>query len=200
MRTLLVIMIGLLLVVPSAFAGKDRSNSHTYHYQSVFVHDDDSYERHTELDLDDGSVFVIGRDEDDRVYAEMEITEDYELYIDGKLIETNESQTKLLGEYHGLVTGLADQAKSIGWEGARIGLAGAKLGVSAIGRVIKMLLTDYDSDDLEYEMERDAEKLEKRAEKIEEKAEELERLVEDLEELHWELEDEIEEVRKLRLF
>jgi len=196
MKKLLIIILAMALFAPVSFAGKHHSVSHTYSH-AIIDHDD---ERHTELDVAEGSVFVTGRDEYDDVYGEMEITEDFELYVDGKLIETTPKQQKLLKEYHTLIFGIRERAKEIGWEGAKIGLAGAKLGLSAVGRVLKMLVTDYDSDDLEREMERDAARIEARAEELEDAAEEIERWVEDIEDIHWELEDEIEEVRKLRLF
>ena len=54
----------------------------------------------------------------------------------------------------------------IGIEGGKIGLAGAGLGLKAVAGVFKLLTPGYDEDDLERDMEHEAEKLEKKAEKI----------------------------------
>lgn len=192
----LLILLAIIALVASPAMAKNRTVYKSSHYVDRY-HDND---RHVSLDIEDGSVIIVAEDDDEMIVAEMEITEDHELYIDGRKIETTPQQKKLLVEYRELVFGIEVDAKHIGIEGAKIGLAGAKLGLTAIGRVFKMFVSSYDSDDLERDMERDAEKIEARAEELEDWARSLERMADDLEELHWELEEEIPEVRELRLF
>ena len=74
-----------------------------------------------------------------------------------------------------------DYAHEIGWEGLRIGAAGLKIAMKAIGGVFKLVFTSYDSDDLERDLEREAAKLEARAEQLEEEAEVLEDMANALE-------------------
>ena len=57
-------------------------------------------------------------------------------------------------------------AKMLGIEGAKIGAGGVKLGFTAIAKVVKLLSDEYDTDDLEEDLEREAEKLEKKAERL----------------------------------
>lgn len=146
------------------------------------------------IDIDDGSVILISHDRDG---DEVEITEDYELYINGRHIRTTKEQKELLAEYHELVMQMADYGKEIGIEGAKIGIEGAKLGLKAIACVFKLLRSDYDSDDLEREIEAEADKLEARAEKLEIEAEKIEEMAEDLEDLHEDLINDIPELAEL---
>jgi methyl-accepting chemotaxis protein len=145
-----------------------------------------------------GSVMIKHRDR--REKSTVEITRDYELYIDDELVKTDKVQTKLLQEYHGQLSDIRDQAKEIGWEGARIGAEGAKIGLLAGLGVLKMLFSDYSEDDLEYDVELAAEKIEERAEELEEKAEEIEDMVDDLDDITDDLRDAIPELAELDWF
>jgi hypothetical protein len=186
--------IGLaLLVVGSAFAGsrnRDRDHDH------ISWRDDRS--DHTSIDMKHGSVMI--KHSDRRETMTVEITEDYELYIDEELIKTDKAQTKLLKEYHDQLTDIHDQAKEIGWEGARIGAQGAKIGLTAGLGVLKMIFSDYSEDDLEFDVELAAEEIEERAERLEEKAEEIEDMVDDLDDITDDLRDAIPELAELDWF
>jgi Skp family chaperone for outer membrane proteins len=160
---------------------------------SIF-HDHNCILDDVSIDIDDGSVILINRDRDG---DEVEITEDYKLYINGRQIKTTEEQKELLAEYHKLVLEITDCSKKIGLEGAKIGIRGARLGLKAIACVFKLLRSDYDSDDLEREIEAEADKLEAKAEKLEIKAEKIEEMAEDLEDLHEDLIGEIPELAEL---
>ncbi len=85
-------------------------------------------------------------------------------------------------------------------EGLAIGIEGAKLGISAIGRVLRMAFTDYDEDDLERDMERGAEVIEAKAEVLEDRAKELEEMAEDLQDLTYEMCEEIPALTALDWF
>jgi hypothetical protein len=151
-----------------------------------------------DIDIDDGSVIITydGR----RNYEEVEITEDYELLIDGERIKTDRDQRELLKEYHETVFKIHECAKAIGLRGAELGIKGAKIGMKAIGGVFKAIFTDYDFEEFEEDIEWEAEKLEDEAEELEEEAEEIEELAENLEEIHEDLVDEIPELEELGWF
>lgn len=147
-----------------------------------------------DIDIDNETIKI--HDDD----YEVEITEDYNLYVNGKYIETNSHQKRLVKEYHGLIFEIIDRAKEVGLEGARLGIDGAKIGLHAIAGVFKLLSDDYDSEDLEAELEIKADELEEKAAELEKEAKDLEYLASDLEDLHAELKEEIPELEELDTF
>ena len=159
--------------------------------------------RHLNL-LDDvdvkieNNVLVLTCEVDDDSY--LEITPEHELYISGKRIFLNRYQRRLVGEYYNKFMEITDKAIVIGIEGAKTGLKGAKIGMLAVNRVLKMLISDYDRQDFEYEIEEKSEELEIQSDKLEELAGELEDLADDFEELHDDLKSEIDELNDLRWF
>lgn len=138
--------------------------------------------------------------EDDYIRGRVEITDTFELYVDGDKIKTNKQEKKLLEDYFELSQDVVIQAKRIGYEGAKVGVEGAKLGVKAMAGVLKMLSPNYSSDDLERDMEREAEKIEKKAEHLEEKAEVIEDIVDDLNRVHRKLRRKVKVLNKLEWF
>ncbi len=146
------------------------------------------------IDIDKESITI--QDDD----YEIEITDDYELYVNGKYVKTNAQQKRLVKEYHGLIFEIIDRATEVGKEGAKLGIYGAKIGLKAIAGVFKLLRDDYDAEDLEEELELKAEELEEKAEELEKEAEKLEYLASDLEDLHDELKEEIPELEELNSF
>lgn len=190
------LIIGLaFLLVGSAFAGSRSRGRHRNCDHISWYHESSD---HTSIDMKHGSVMIKHRDR--RETSTVEITRDYELYINDDLVKTDEEQTKLLKEYYGQLSDIHDQAKEIGWEGARIGAEGAKIGLLAGLGVLKMLFTDYSEDDLEYDVELAAEKIEARAEELEEKVEEIEDMVDDLDDITDDLRDAIPELAELDWF
>jgi len=163
------------------------SKSHWYH------HSDDNIS----MDFEDGSLIITNRGRD---RGKVEITEDYDLFVNGRKVKTDKEQRKLLREYYQGVQVLVDHAVDIGLEGAKIGAHGAEIGMAAIAGLFRLLSDDYDTDDYERDMERRADKLEIKAEKLEELAEDLEEEAGELEELADELNDEIPELRRLAWF
>lgn len=144
----------------------------------------------------DGTLAIICDEYDDIV----EITEDYELYINGDRIKLDSKQQKLVKKYYDGFNEIIDLAQEIGIEGARVGVEGAKLGLKAVAKLVKLLEEDYDSEDLEREMEKEAEKIEKKAEKLEKKAERIEDEAEKFERTHYKLRDSIKELEELEWF
>ncbi len=184
------------LVILSLLAFSVAVAGHDDHYESKY-HRHYSHDDGISIDLDDATLVIESHDRrDERV----EITEDFKLYIDDERVALDEDQQKLVEEFYLRALEIRDKAYNIGWEGARIGVSGAKLGLKAVGRVFKMFLTSYDEDDLEEDMERDAEKLEARAEKLERKANRIEEMVDELDELTYVMKREIPELDELGWF
>lgn len=173
-KIVLVAGILLALAVPNSMAHrKDFSIQSLSRFDSpIHMHDRDDIT----VRLKSGSIIFINNDED----SDVKITDSYELYIDGKKIETTAEQKELLKKFHTDFYGMIDFAKEIGIEGAKIGLSGAAVGFKAIACVFKMLSPDYDSDDLEREVEMAAKMVERKADKLEKKAEKIEDMVDEL--------------------
>ncbi|MBU8871132.1 MAG: YggN family protein [Gemmatimonadales bacterium] len=151
------------------------------------------------LHLDfEGSTLVV--DNDSRPGGIVEITAQLELYVDGKEIQTDRKDRKVLEAYYEKAEKIEEAARELGVVGARLGVHGAALGISAIGKVLRLLSPDYDVDDLEEEIEEEAESIEFAAEGIEEAAEELEEWVQELQDIGDELQGRIPELADLDWF
>lgn len=150
--------------------------------------------QNADIDIEKESIIIKNDD------YEVEITSDYELYVNGKCVKTNADQKELVKEYHDLIFEIIDRAKEVGKEGAKLGIHGAKIGLQAIVGVFKLLRDDYDTDDLEEELELKSDELNEKAEELEKEAEKLEYLASDLEDLHEALIEEIPELEELDTF
>ena len=148
-------------------------------------------------EIEDGSIFISNQG---RRHDRVEITRDGQLYINEGSVKLDREQQRLIATYYELTTDIVDQAKDLGHEGARVGIEGAKLGLKAIGGVFKMMFTSYDGDDLDQDMEWEAERLERKAERLEGKAEDIEDLAEDLERIAEEMKETIPELSELGWF
>ncbi len=173
-------------------------------------HDDDHGDRHisisslkewhindVDFEIDDGSLYISN---EDPLYESIEINEKYELFVNDERVELDKEQQELVTAYYDLTMAIVHRAKEVGWEGVKIGLEGAQLALKAVGGVVKMLFTSYDEDDLEREMDREAEKIENKAERLEEKAEDIERWAEDLEIVAEQMVEFIPEIEELGWF
>lgn len=145
-----------------------------------------------------GSVYI--HPEYDRWDGEVEITGEYDLYINGRKTPLDRREREMVREYYRLADEIIDTAHRIGWEGAKIGAQGAAIGVKAIVNVVKLISPHYTTEDLEEDMDREAEKIEAKAEVLERKAEDIDEIAEDLEDLHVEMRREIRALRNLRWF
>jgi hypothetical protein len=199
MKSILLNFILGLLIIPVVVAGEHSDTKEVYqtrndcrHFRGLNIHSHYCLE-YIDLDYDDGTFILTHRYADDVV----EITEEYELYINDRRIDLNSRQEKLVAEYYHGLEDLTDYAAHIGIEGAKIGIEGAALGIKAIGSLFKLLSSDYDTDDLEREMERESAKIEYKAEKLEHHAEKIELIADDIEDIFAEMEDEIDEIRDL---
>jgi len=129
-------------------------------------------------------------------YKWVEITPSSELYVNGKRITLTRHQKNMINEYYDRFMDLIDQSKEISIEGAKIGLNGVKVGLIAVESLLKVALTEYDSDSFRDEIEEESDRLEDKAEELEELAEELEESAQKLEELHGQLKSEIYELNQ----
>ncbi|MBN1163114.1 MAG: hypothetical protein JXB45_00910 [Candidatus Krumholzibacteriota bacterium] len=148
------------------------------------------------LDFDDGTLVIQSDDYDQTV----EINDECDLYIDGRKIETDRDQERLLCRYYEDLEEIIELAKEIGVEGAMLGMGGAKIGLKAVINAAMLILEDYDSEDLEKELEKEAEKLERRAKKLEKKAEKIEDRADDFKKTHRKLRKAIPELKELEWF
>jgi predicted dehydrogenase len=159
-------------------------------------HDGDWTFDNKTIDFEEGTLVIEHEDEGWTV----EITEDYELYVDGRKVSTDREQKRLLKRYYRDYENIVEMAKELARDGAAVGLEGAKLGVSAVACVAKLLLDEYDSDDMEKEIEINSEDLEKMADKLEKKAEKVEDIADDLKKTHRKLRRSIPELGDLEDF
>ncbi|MEE9555023.1 MAG: hypothetical protein V3W18_12055 [candidate division Zixibacteria bacterium] len=180
-----IIMLFLLSFSPAIAAGNDCSDNFSINKRICCIGDYD-------LDIDGGDVYLYP---DRHHYDEIRITEDYRLFVNGHEIDLDDDEKELVGEIHELALDIEKQAYAIGREGAKLGAAGAKIGIQAVAGVFKLLRFDYDSEDLEEEIEYKAQKLEAQAEELEERAEDLEDMADELETLADRLERDIPEIR-----
>ncbi len=148
------------------------------------------------IDFDDDDLTVKNIDEK----TSFTIDRKYELYINKKHIKTTPEQRKLTKEMYRSVDMIIEEAKDMGWDGAKIGVEGAKLGLHAIFCVFKLLSPDYDTDDLEAEIDKKAKRIEKKANKLEMRAEIIEDMARELEDISNRMRKEIPELQKLSWF
>ena len=148
------------------------------------------------VEFEDGTIILECNDNDDVV----EITGDYELYINGDKVNLDGGQRELVEDYYESLDEIIETAKELGIEGARIGAKGAELGLKAVAGAFKLILDDYDSDDLERDMERHARRIEAQAEKLERKGEKLEDMADRFERTHKKMRRRIPELDDLGWF
>jgi len=199
MKKFVIILIVILFAFGSVYAGKYKKAKDDDEHSYTYVISDDKIAEIDDIniEIEDGSVILSEESTFENV---VEITEDYELYVNDRQVKLTPEQQDLVEEFHVQVFEVVDEAKYLGWEGAKIGVSGAKLGMKAISRLFKMVFTSYDEDDFERDMERDAELLEGKAEKLEDKAKVIEKMADDLKFITEELFDDVPELRRLEWF
>ncbi|MCD6162892.1 MAG: hypothetical protein J7K40_10830 [candidate division Zixibacteria bacterium] len=191
MRTYIIILITVIMIIPCLNAADRECWSHSYSNE-VYLDDSNVF---TNIDDD---VITICFDNCD--YNRIKITSDYELYINGKHIKTDDDQKELIEEFYNQTMELTEYAGQIGERGAKIGLSGAALGLKAVGSVFRAVFSDYDFDDIERELEIEAEEFEEQAELLEEQAEAIEEIADELEYIYNELKQEVPELHDLDWF
>jgi len=135
------------------------------------------------IDFDDGTLIISPRSGEN---FKVEITDDDELFVNGRKISTSPGERELLSEYRHDMIYLVHRAEEIGFKGAEIG-------IHAVAGLIEVVCTDLRLEELEAELEAESYKIEK-------EAEELEELGDRLEDLHHELKYRISELNELNSF
>lgn len=156
-----------------------------------------TYRDHTAISVDHGDVLIYDKNNEDDL---VEITEDNKLYVQDKLIRTNPDQQALTQEYRERMIHIKREVDKIAYEGAKIGLDGAKIGLKAVVGVFRLILPDYDSEDLKRDMNEESSKIEAKAKILEARANVVDSSVVELEKLHYKLRDKIPELKKLDWF
>ena len=95
--------------------------------------------RNAEIDIEGKTVIIRERHDDEYV----EITRDYDLYINGRRIRTRGVPARLTREYYEKVMDIRREARRIGLEGAEIGMEGAAMGIKAVAGLFKLLDPDF---------------------------------------------------------
>ena len=197
-RFLSFLIVAALLTGPAATAGD-------YHHDYKY----DKHEQDSEISINSFSSWEIDEAEfqidDDRLvitprYAtgdEIVMTKDRRLIVNGRDVSLDSREQALVGEFYDLTYQIRNEAKAVAFEGVKLGLKGARLGVKAVGGVLKLLFTGYDEDEFEYDMELAAEKLEREGESLEKRAETVEDLVEHWEEVGEELIESVPELERM---
>jgi hypothetical protein len=180
MKVLAVLIISFALILSSSvLAGDSDKDQHvTYHHQyrdhGLVVKSLNSWEIGlARFKIDDGDILI--RHIDDRNQRIL-ITANRELFVNDEQVELNAEQQELLDKFYDLTMQIHSEARDLARDGVKLGAKGAKLGIKAIGLVFRMLFTSYTEDDLEEDIEREAEMIEAKGELLEERAE----IIEDL--------------------
>lgn len=173
----------------------DLDDDHKFHGWNI-GYDRSHFLNNIDLDFDDGSIILTNDRHDD----EVEITENHDLIINGDEVELDATQRRLVGEFYDQTYQLIDQAKLVGKEGAKIGVKGAKLGVSTIFKLFHLLSPNYDTDDMEREVEAQAELLEAEAKDLESYARDIEDMADDIEDIAEQMSEDIPEIDRLGWF
>jgi hypothetical protein len=192
MRTFAIV--GAALLAAAMFFSANASaleHNHRHCNHDGFFRSDD-----VEVSFDDGSITFTEDETDETV----RITEEYELIVNDRTVHLDHNQRRLVEKYYDHFSGLTEDAIEFGKDAAKVGVDGAKLGVHALIGVLKLLSSDYDSDDLEVDLDLKGDKIERMAERIEKRGARLEKRAESLKYLHRELRHEIRELDELEWF
>lgn len=128
----------------------------------------------------------------------IKITSDSKLYVNGHLVKTNYFDRKILDKYYTGLREIREMAIDLGYDGARLGLKGAAIGIKAVAKLPLILFGNVD--EYEESVEAEAESIEEEADLLEKRGEEIEKLAEELEECKEDLEGRIKELDQLAWF
>jgi hypothetical protein len=151
------------------------------------------------IEFENGDLLIFDEHVDELL---IEITNDYELYVREKHIETNAEEKDLLRRYYSTTDQMLDEVEKLGYKGAKIGLRGAKVAVKAVGGVFEILFSGFDEsviDDFEERIEAEAEEIEHQAEQLEDEAEIVDELADQLDTIYENLAQSIPELEELEI-
>jgi Rad3-related DNA helicase len=171
-------IVSLMVLALFTVACAHSENHCERHYDRCSDHNLIWNDHDVSIDYDDGVMVMDFRDRDVLV----EITPEYQLYVNDERVKLDDHQQELVRDFYDLSQQVIDEAVVIGAEGAKIGVHGAAIGLQSLSGLLRVILTDYDTDDLERDLERESDRLEAKAKKLEKKAERLEKKANRLEE------------------
>ncbi len=117
--------------------------------------------------FEEGNLIICSRENDSYL---MEVDEDGTLYVNAKKIAVSDREKEYLRSYYNQMYEIYDLRNSLGSKGVRVGLAGARLAVKAVGHAMEYVFSGFDEEvekKMECELEREAEKLEESADGLE---------------------------------
>jgi hypothetical protein len=184
----------LIMVLVSSFGAADTAVPATLcDDHNLFRGDGDDID----IDFENGSLIIENENLDETV----EITAEYRLLVNGRKVKLDRSGKKLARAYYRRFRGIMEEAADIGEEGGKLGAEAAEFSRIVIRKVLKSLKDGDEEEDIDDEIEKEAEeRFEKRAERLEKRAEKLEEEVEGLEQLHQKLRGNVRELDELGWF
>ena len=194
MKKTMLLAAACLLVVTAATGVDARHRSRCDDEDRIFR---DGH--HVEMDLEDGELVI----ENDRLDEDVTITEDRELFVNGRRVETDRRTKRLLDRYVRQHEQLEAEAAKLGVEAAEMGAMGAKIGALAVAKVCRAFCGDDDDDDLEDledEIDERQEEIDRLTDKIEKKAEKVEGIADDVKRTHRKLRRAVPELEDLDWF
>ncbi len=110
--------------------------------------------------FEEGNLVICSRENDSYL---MEVDEEGNLFISARKIALSGPEKEYLRGYYRRMYEIFDLRNSLGSKGVRVGLAGARLAVKAVGHAVQYVFSGFDEEvekKMECELEREAEKLE----------------------------------------
>ncbi len=117
--------------------------------------------------FEEGNLIICSRENDSYL---MEVDEDGQLYVNAKKITLSPDEREILVRYYEKMYDIFDLRNNMGSKGVRVGIAGARLAVKAVGHAMEYVFSGFDEEvekKMECELEQEAEKLEKSANGLE---------------------------------
>jgi len=164
-------------------AGHRHNDNHNSHLEDV------------DIDLEDDGTLVL----DPYGYRgeSLTISENPVLRVNDEKVKLDDSEKMLVADYYENGMKVVLTAEAMGRAGAKMGVRDAALAVNAIAKVAKLLDAGYDSDDLEREVEAEAESMEEAGKELEEQGEILSDRVDDMGRIAKKMRSRIPEVAEL---
>ncbi|MCK5125966.1 MAG: hypothetical protein KAR42_06905 [candidate division Zixibacteria bacterium] len=213
MKKYIILLLVCLLAIPALAMARKKYNTSYHKARQHYSHTLNHYQ------LDDARMII--EDESIIIYSqyfdeEVEITEDYKLFIDGKLVATDKKQTAVLKKFYAQALEVKEIGEKMGELGGDMGQIGGKMG--QIGSLIGLRASRqaylslaasfsgnyYDDNELEDNLEELEDKLDAMEDKLDENeddmdelSDKMENLGEVMEEYGDEMEDEVDELEEV---
>jgi len=186
-RTIAFLFLAAILIASlPAMAGHRHNDNHNSHLEDV------------DIDFEDDGTLVL--DPDGYRGESLTISKDLVLHVNGERVKLDDSEKMLVADYYENGMKVVLTAEAMGRAGAKMGVRGVALAVNTIAKVAKLLDADYDSDDLERDVEAEAESMEEAGEELEKQGEILSGRVDEMGRIAKKMRSRIPEVAELDWF